>query len=101
MIFQCPIDSGGFRDQLRVYPDPHYIKRNYSLYPFSDPDTLPPWGNAPDSHPRQSTLAINGSRVKSNVDDSVANYTRNFFAFQTYFGSFNVNPILLRRFRLP
>ena len=56
------IDSGGFRDQVKVYPNPHYIGRNYSLYPFSNPNNFPPWGNAPDSLPRQVT----GGRTKAN-----------------------------------
>ena len=88
------INTGGFKDQLRVYPSPHYIRRNYSLYPFSNPDTLPPWGNAPDSPPRQTTLAINGTMVKSNVDGLVANYTGDYFAFQAYFESINVSLML-------
>ena len=71
------------------------MRRNYSLYPFSNPDTLPPWGNAPDSPPRQATLAINGSMTKKNVDGLIANYTGNFFQFQAYFESVNVSLVLL------
>lgn len=78
-----------------MYPNPHLMRRNYSLYPFSNPDTLPPWGNAPDSPPRQATLAINGSMTKKNVDGLIANYTGNFFQFQAYFESVNVSLVLL------
>ena len=61
-------DSGRFKDEAGVYPNPHYIKRNYSLYPLSNPNTLPPWGNAPDSLPRQVT----GGRTKANDSGLVA-----------------------------
>jgi len=81
------ITSGGFKDQVRAYPIPHYIRRNFSLYPFSNPAVLPPFGNDPNAPPSPTTVAINGSMTKQNVDSLIANYTGDYFGFQTYFES--------------
>ena len=89
------INSGGFKDEARVCPNPHRIRRNYSLYlPALQLRHFPSLGRRSRGPPRPPTLAINGSTVKSDLNGLVANYTGNFFAFQTYFESFNMSPIL-------
>lgn len=89
------IFNGGFKDEIRVYPNPHHIRRNFSVMPFSNPDTLPPFGADPLAPPRQTTLMINGSMTQANVAGLIANYTGDYFAFQAYFESTNVSSTLL------
>ena len=33
------IYTGGFKDVIRAYPNPHHIRRNFTLFPFQ----MPPW----------------------------------------------------------
>jgi len=81
--------NGGFKDWVRVYPSPHHIRRNFSVYPFSNPALLPPWGNAPDGPPRNVGLQVNATMTKTNVDYVVNNFEGNYMALQSYFESAN------------
>ena len=67
-------------------PQPPLHREELLSLPVPQPQSFLPWGNA-----RQTTLEINGSIVTPNVDGLVTNYTGNFFAFQAYFESVNVN----------
>jgi hypothetical protein len=89
------ISTGGFKDEIRVYPTPHHIRRNFSVYPFTNPDVSPPFGADPNAPPRPVGLQINTTMTKQNVDGIVANFTGDFFGFQAYFESPAVSSSLL------
>ena len=89
------INTGGFKDTIRVYPNPHHIRRNFSVFPFTNPDVTPPFGADPNAPPRPVGLMINTTMTKENVDGMVANFTGDFFGFQAYFESPAVSPTLL------
>lgn len=89
------INTGGFKDQIRVYPSPHHIRRNFSLFPFTNPDVKPPFGNDPNAPPAPVGLMVNTTMTKENVDSMVANFTGDYFGFQSYFESPAVSPTLL------
>jgi hypothetical protein len=77
------IYTGGFKDEIRAYPSPHHIRRNFSLYPFSNPDLLPPFAGDPAAPPSPVDLMINTTMTKENVD-YVVNFEGDFFGFHAY-----------------
>jgi len=81
------IYDGGFKDVVRVYPSPHHIRRNYSLFPMSNPRLIPPWGFDPLAPPLNASYMINTTMTKENVDYVTSNYEGNYMAFQGYFES--------------
>jgi tyrosinase len=81
--------DGGFKDWIRVYPSPHHIRRNFSIFPFTNTALLPPWGNTPDSPPRPVGLMVNNTMTKENVDFIVNNFEGDYMEFQHYFESPN------------
>jgi tyrosinase len=83
------IKDGGFKDMVVTYPSPHHIRRNFSLFPFTNPNLNPPWGNDPLGPPPQTSLMINRTMVKENVDFIVKSFEGNFMGFQGYFESVN------------
>jgi len=88
------IQDGGFKDVVRVYPSPHHIRRNYSLFPLSNPDLIPPFGPDPAAPPRNVSFRVNDTMSRANVDFIVNGFEGNYFAFQSYFESTNVSPTL-------
>ena len=85
------IYTGGFKDQIRVYPNPHHIRRNFSLFPFSNPDLLLPFAGDPAAPPSPAGLMINTTMTKDNVDYLVNSFEGDFFGFQEYAESTNVS----------
>ena len=82
------ISTGGFKDEIRAYPTPHHIRRNYTLYPFQNPLIV---GAASDGAPPPPTnLMINTTMTKTNVDYSVNNFPGDLIGFQGYMESVNV-----------
>jgi len=78
------IYTGGFRDQIRAYPNPHHIRRNYSLFPFTNPDITSPFAGDPAAPPLPVGLMVNASMTQQNVDYLVSNFEGNFTGFQAY-----------------
>ena len=70
-----------------AYPTPHRIRRNYTLYPFDDPNFVLPF-------PLPKHLMVNTTITKENVDHVVNNYEGDYFGFQAYFESATVSLIL-------
>ena len=88
------IYDGGFNNSLRMYPSPHHIRRNFSLFPFTNPNAPAPWGNATDAPPPDLTFMVNTTLTQANVDSVVNGYVGNYTAMQGYAGSTNVSPSL-------
>ena len=65
-----------------AYPTPHRPRRNFTLYPYNNPNFIPPWGNDPLL---PADLMINTTMTKENVDYLVDSYEGDFFGFQAYF----------------
>jgi tyrosinase len=78
------IYTGGFKDEIRAYPSPHHVRRNFSLYPFSNPDLHPPFAGDPAAPPAPVGFMINTTMTKQNVDHVVNNFEGDFFGFHTY-----------------
>jgi len=74
------ISNGGFKNLTLAYPSPHHIRRNFSLFPFTNPD-LPPLftGQTP---PKE--LMVNTTMTKENVDRSVNGFEGDFIGFHAY-----------------
>jgi len=89
------IYNGGFKDVVRVYPNPHHVRRNFSLFPFTNPLAPPPWGDAPDGPPANLTFMVNTTMTQANVDSVVNGYEGNYTAMQGYFDSTNVSSTLV------
>ena len=70
-----------------AYPNPHHIRRNFTLFPLTNPDALPPFGNDPSAPPPQKDFMINTTMTKKNVDFTVGNFEGDFIGFQTYLES--------------
>ena len=88
------ISTGGFKDLAVAYPTPHRIRRNFTLYPYDNPNFVAPF-------PFPKGLMINTTMTTENVDFIVNNYEGDFFGFQTYFESAIVSlalPDLIFRF---
>lgn len=86
------IYTGGFKDEIRAYPTPHHIRRNYTLYPFQNPLIV---GAASSGAPPPPTnLMINTTMTKTNVDYSVNNFPGDYIGFQGYMESVNVSLVL-------
>lgn len=78
------IFTGGFKDTMRSYPSPHHIRRNYTLYPFQNPNLGNLFAGDPKAPPPQTGLAINSSMTKANYEFTVNNFEGNFIGLQTY-----------------
>jgi tyrosinase len=87
------ITTGGFKDMLVAYPSPHHIRRNFSLYPFQNPNTLNPFTDP--SVPLPTGLMINTSMTEQNVNFSVNSFEGDFIGFQAYMESPPVSLALL------
>jgi len=83
------ITTGGFKDAIRAYPNPHHIRRNFSVLPFTNPNTASPFAADPTAPPPPTNLMINTTMTKANVDYIVSNYTGDYIDFQAYFESLN------------
>jgi tyrosinase len=78
------IYTGGFKDAIRAYPNPHHIRRNFTLFPFNNPDITPPFAGDPAAPPLPVEFMINTTMTKDNVDFCVNNFPGDFIAFQSY-----------------
>jgi len=78
------IHTGGFKDDIRAYPNPHHVRRNFSVFPFSNPELLPPFAGDPAAPPSPVDLMVNTTMTKENVDYTVNSFEGDFFEFQTY-----------------
>ena len=86
------IYTGGFKDVIRAYPNPHHIRRNFTLFPFQ----MPPFPGAPLSSdpsapPPPVDLMINTTFTQANVDYTVNNFTGDFIGFQEYTEGLNAS----------
>ena len=79
------ITTGGFKDMVVAYPNPHRIRRNFTLYPFADLGFPAPWGDDPLAPPLPADMMVNQTFTKENVDYLVNNYEGDFFGFRAYF----------------
>lgn len=81
------ISTGGFKDLIVAYPNPHHIRRNFSLFALSDDTSPPPFGLDPAAPPPPVGFMMNTTMTKENVDHVVNNFEGNFFGFQSYLES--------------
>jgi len=72
------IATGGFKDQVRVYPSTHHIRRNFSLNPFRNPV----FGAASDG---LLDYRPNDTMVPENVEYMVGGFIGDFVGFHAYF----------------
>ena len=77
-----------------VYPSPHHIMRNFTLFPFADPNFLNRFPGDPDAPPPPVDLMINTTMTKQKVDYVVNGYEGDFIGFQTDVESVSVNSTL-------
>ena len=91
------ISTGGFKDMVLAYPNPHHIRRNFTLFPYLDLGFPPLWGDDPSTPALPGDLMINTTFTKENVDYLVNNFEGDFFGFHGYFESLTVSlaPLLL------
>ncbi|KAF9780434.1 Di-copper centre-containing protein [Thelephora terrestris] len=78
------IYTGGFKDAIRAYPTPNRIRRNYTLYPFENPNLGNLFANDPNAPPPPSNFMINSSLTKENVEYTVNSFEGNFIAMHAY-----------------
>jgi len=83
------ITTGGFKDQIRAYPVPHHIRRNFTLQPFLDPAAGGPFAGDPNAPTPDPLFMVNTTMTKENVDFIVSNFQGDFIDFQAYFESTN------------
>ena len=86
------IHTGGFKDVVRAYPNPHHIRRNFSVMPFTNPDFVFPFQ---EDLSVPADLMINTTMTKENVEYLVNNFEGDFIGFQTYLESIFVSQTLL------
>ncbi|KAF9648026.1 Di-copper centre-containing protein [Thelephora ganbajun] len=72
------IYSGGFKDQIRAYPSPHHIRRNYSLFPFANSAFSGFMLNVTSFMP-------NSTMTRENVVHMVGGFDGDFIGFHSYF----------------
>ena len=85
------IHTGGFKDVVRAYPNPHHIRRNFSVMPFTNPNVVLPFWE--DLVPVD--FMINTTMTKKNVEYLVNNFEGDFIGFQAYLESIFVSQTLL------
>jgi hypothetical protein len=68
------------------YPNPHHIRRNFTLYPLEDPNLRAAFPGDPPAD-----FMINTTMTKQNVDFIVNSFEGDFFGFQTYFAALQVS----------
>ena len=95
------INTGGFKDVIRAYPNPHRIRRNFTVQPFNSPDAVSPFPNDPAAPPIPREFMINTTMTKQNVDFSVNSFEGDFIGFQSYLESLSVSSILLSALSRP
>ena len=83
---------------ILAYPSPHHIRRNFTLFPFANPNVLNLFPNDPAAPALPKDLMINTTMTKEKVDYVVNNYEGDFIGFQTDAESVSTNPTLLPRF---
>lgn len=88
------ISTGGFKDVIRAYPNPHHIRRNFTLNPSGNPAFISPFAGDPTAPPFPPGLQINATMTKQNVDLLVNGFEGDFIGFQSYLDSFNVSSTL-------
>jgi len=88
------INSGGFAKQIRVYPEPHHIRRNHSLFPF----TNSVFGSATAD---LASYMANSTLTRENVAKMVNGFDGDFVGFQTYFDGLDVSCAPPGRLRTP
>ncbi|KAF9644191.1 Di-copper centre-containing protein [Thelephora ganbajun] len=81
------IYTGGFKDVIRAYPNPHHIRRRYTPYPFANPNATSPFANDPSAPPLPKDFLINTTMTRENVDYLVDNFEGNFIGFHSYLES--------------
>lgn len=81
------ISTGGFKDFVVSYPNPHHIRRNFSILPLTNPALIPPFGRDPLAPPPPPNFFINVTMSKKNIDFLKGGFEGDYFGFQTYFES--------------
>ena len=76
------ISTGGFKDMVVAYPNPHHIRRNFSYLPFTNPDGSSPFSD-PAAPPPPLDLQINSTMTKENVEFMVNNFEGDFIRFHS------------------
>ena len=77
-----------------AYPNPHRIRRKFTLFPYG---VLPfnPFEGDPTAPPPPAGLMANTTFTKQNVDYTVNNFEGDFIGFQAYTESLAVSSTLL------
>lgn len=83
---------------MLAYPIPHHIRRNFTLFPFANPDVLQLFPNDPTAPPLPKGLMINVTMTKEKVDYAVNNFEGDFIGFHANAESVSANPTLPPRF---
>lgn len=65
-----------------AYPNPHIVRRNFTLFPFALPHFYNRFAGDPLAPPPPVGLMINTSFTPAKVDFLVNNYEGDFFGFQ-------------------
>lgn len=86
------INTGGFKDQIRAYPFPHHIRRNYSLFPFTNSAFGPFTSDYVD-------FMANITLTPENVASMIDGFEGDFIGFQAYFEGLYVGRIPCDRLR--
>jgi len=86
------INSGGFANQTRVYPEPHHIRRNYSFFPFTN--RVPAFVAAD-----LSSYMANSTLTRENVAKMVNGFDGDFIGFQTYLEGLDASRVPRGRLR--
>ena len=87
--------TGGFKDMILAYPNPHRLRRNVTLYPYTDPNAPNPFAGDPTAPPFSPDLLINTTFTKEKVDELVNSAEGDLMGFQAIIESPTVSSTLL------
>jgi tyrosinase len=85
------IFTGGFKDAIRAYPSPHHIRRNFTLYPFQNPNLGKLFPNDPLAPPPPKDFMINSSMTKENINYTINSFEGDFIGLHAYTESLGVS----------
>ena len=85
------IYDGGFKDEIRFYPTPHHIRRNFSLFPFTNEVFTQLAAGTDFAFPLD--FMPNTTMTAENVAFMVNGFDGDYFGFQAYFEGLPVSYI--------
>jgi len=94
------ISTGGLKDMVVAYPSPHHIRRNFTLFPFADPNFPSRFPGDPNAPQLPKDMMINTTMTKEKVDALVNGYEGDFIGFQADLESVSANPTLKPKFSI-